>query len=148
MAQQIGSFWTWAMGKLFPGPAVEFLVGETGCVPTVGEHGQMYFSLRADLFVQQLLHEHNPGGTQTFPLDVWVKIPNDHYAVFKPNVSEWTGGRLVDIPRFLSPGWSGELSITCFNAHPKEPAGLPAGRLGFELILTPATGCICATDKQ
>jgi hypothetical protein len=147
MAKQVGRFFSWLGEKLWPSPYVEFLVGETGVAPKVTPYGSLLFSMRAPLYVQQMLHEHDPGGVQIFALDVWVQIPTNHYGVISPHMSGWSGGRLVAIPKYLSPGWSGELVVTLFNSHPEEVAALPVGAPGFELILAPTTGRLCKVNK-
>lgn len=147
MAKAIGKLYTRFRDWLFPAPAIELLVGQTGVAPYDSGYGSVLFPMRAPLFVQQMLHENDPGGVQTFALDVWVRIPEDHYAVLAPNLSAWTGGRLLPLAHYLRPGWSGELSITVFNSHPSEVAGLPTGAPGFELILAPTTGRAWITDK-
>lgn len=147
MGKKTGAILTKIYDWLFPPPAVECLVGETGQAPEPSRQGSLLFSFRAPLFVQQLLHENDPGGVQTFAFDVWVRIPDDHYAVLTPYMPGWTGGRILPMPRFLPPGWSGELSLTVFNSHPEEPAGLPANRPGFELLLAQTTGRVWISDK-
>lgn len=147
MAKQVGMFFSWLSEKLWPSPHIVFLVGETGVAPEIGLYGSLLFAARAPLYVQQMLHENDPGGVQTIALDVWVQIPKDHYGLLAPHLPGWTGGRLLSIPRYLSPGWSGELSLTLFNSHPEEVAGLPVGAPGFELILAPTTGRLCVANK-
>jgi hypothetical protein len=147
MAKQVGKLFSWLGNKLWPAPHIEFLVGETGVAPEISAGGALLFSMRAPLYVQQMLHENDPGGTQTFAFDVWVQIPADHYGLLVPHLPGWTGGRLVPMPRYLAPDWSGELSLTLLNTHPEEVAALPAGAPGFELILAPTSGRLCTVNK-
>lgn len=147
MERKIGKLLSRLRQRLWPSPGIEFLVGESGIPPTV-EGNSILFSMKEAIFVQQLLHENDPGGTQTIRFDIWVRIPDDHCGFLSPYEPNWRGGRVIPLARHLAPGWSGELSLTCFNSHPEEAAGVPAGEAAFQLILTPTTGTVWASPKR
>lgn len=148
MGKQIRQIYNSIKDWCNPAPVVEFMVGETGVKPIPLPFGAVGFAFRAPLFVQQTEHEMQPGGVQTFGFDIWTRIPSDHCAILAPIITEWSGGRLLPIPKHFPPGWSGELTYTAFNAHPEEVAALAAEVVGFELHLLPTTGRTWLTDKS